>query len=63
MTLRFVFSSHTEEERRSSTDLVKESFDNLMGTKFYEEYEWQFLQNPAGVGQVLIAYDGGKPIG
>jgi hypothetical protein len=63
MTLRFVLSSHTEEERRSSTDLVKESFDNLVGTKYYEEYNWQFLQNPAGIGQVLIAYDDDKPVG
>ena len=63
MTLRFVLSSHTEEERRASTDLVKECFDNLMGAKYYEEYEWQFLQNPAGTGQILIAYDGDKPVG
>lgn len=63
MTLIFNLSSHTEEERRSSMDLVKESFDNLMGTKYYEEYAWLFLRNPAGIGQVLIAYDGDKPVG
>jgi GNAT superfamily N-acetyltransferase len=63
MTLRYTFSSHTEEERRASMDLIKESFDNQMGAKYYEEYEWLFLQNPAGIGQVLIAYDGDKPVG
>ena len=63
MTLRFALSSHTEDERRASMDLVKESFDNLMGTKYYEEYDWLFLQNPAGIGQVLIAYDDDKPVG
>src|SRR5688500_20176310 len=63
MTLRYTLSSHTEEERRASMDLIKESFDNQMGSKYYEEYEWLFLQKPAGIGQVLIAYDGDKPVG
>jgi hypothetical protein len=63
MTPRFVLSSHTEEERRASSDLVTKCFDNTVGTKYNEEYEWLFLQNPAGTGQILIAYEGDKPIG
>jgi len=62
MAPRFILSSHTEEERNDSSGLITKCFDNDLGTKYKEEYEWLFLQNPAGTGQILIAYDGDKPI-
>ena len=56
-------SSHTEDEKKASSDLIAECFDNAMGAAYEERYEWQFLRNPAGIGRILMAYDGEKPVG
>lgn len=63
MTLEFVLSSHTKEEKKASSDLINECFDYSTGIKYHEEYDWLFLKNPGGIGQILIAYDGDKPVG
>jgi GNAT superfamily N-acetyltransferase len=61
--VRFVFSSHTEKEQKASSDLIAECFDNAMGTAYADRYNWQFLNNPAGIGSILMAYDGDNLIG
>jgi GNAT superfamily N-acetyltransferase len=61
--VRFVVSSHTEDEKKASSDLITECFDNAMGTAYEKRYNWQFLENPAGTGRILMAYDGEKLIG
>lgn len=63
MALKFVLSSHTEEEKKASCTLVTECFGNWLGAKYEKEYDWLFLENPAGTGAILIAYDGMKPVG
>ena len=61
--IRFVVSSHTEEEKKASSALITECFDKAMGIAYENRYNWQFLENPAGTGSILMAYDGEKPIG
>jgi GNAT superfamily N-acetyltransferase len=61
--VRFVVSSHTEDEKKASSDLITECFDAAMGTAYENRYNWQFLENPAGTGRILIAYDREKPVG
>jgi hypothetical protein len=61
--VKFVFSSHTEKEKEASSDLITECFDAAMGAAYENRYNWQFLENPAGTGRILIAYVREKPIG
>lgn len=61
--IRYVVSSHTKEEKRASSDLISECFDKAMGIAYENRYNWQFLENPAGTGSILMAYDGEKLIG
>jgi len=63
MALKFVLSSHTEEEKKASCDLVTECFGNWLSASYAKEYNWLFLENPAGIGAILIAYDGMRPVG
>jgi ribosomal protein S18 acetylase RimI-like enzyme len=56
-------STHSKEEKTSSLDLVKESFGSGVDIVYEEYYEWQYLKNPIGRGNVLLAYDGQKAIG
>jgi hypothetical protein len=48
---------------RASCELVTESFGQEMGNAFEKRYTWQFLENPAGSGIILMAYDGNKLVG
>jgi hypothetical protein len=61
--IKFIVSSHSEEEKKASSALITECFDKAMGIAYENRYNWQFLENPAGVGSILMAYDGEKPIG
>ncbi len=61
--IRFVVSSHSEDEKKASSDLITECFDSAMGIAYEKCYNWQFLENPAGIGRILMAYDAEKPIG
>lgn len=61
--IKYVESSHTEEEKKASSDLIAQCFDSAMGISYEERYNWQFLENPAGKGRILMVYDGEKPIG
>ena len=61
--ISYSISSHTKEEIRASCDLVTESFGPKMGIAFEKRYMWQFLENPAGSGIILMAYDGNKLVG
>jgi hypothetical protein len=63
MALKFVLSSHTEQEKKGSCDLVTECFGNRESASYAKEYNWLFLENPAGIGAILIAYDGMRPVG
>ena len=63
MALKFVLSSHSEEEKSLVCDLVTECFGNWLGASYDKEYNWLFLENPAGTGAILIAYDEMKPVG
>ena len=61
--IKFVISAHTEEEKKASSALITECFDKAMGIAYENRYDWQFLENPAGIGSILMAYDGEKLIG
>lgn len=63
IALTYVLSSHTEEEKKASCDLVTEYFGNWLGAAYEKEYNWPFLENPAKTRAILIAYDGMKPVG
>jgi hypothetical protein len=63
MALEFILSSHTKDEKKGSCDLVTECFGRVLGAMYEREYDWLFLENPAGAGVILIAYDGQKPVG
>jgi hypothetical protein len=63
MALKFIISSHTKDEKKASCGLVTECFGNVLGAMYEREYDWLFLENPAGAGVILIAYDGQKPVG
>jgi hypothetical protein len=63
MAQKFVLSSHTEEEKKASCDLITECFGDWLGATYEKEYNWLFQENPAGTGSILIAYDGMKPVG
>jgi GNAT superfamily N-acetyltransferase len=61
--IRYAISSHTENEMMASCSLVTESFGPEMGIAYEKRYKWQFLENPAGPGIILLAYDGEKVVG
>ncbi len=61
--ISYNISSHKKEEISASCDLVTESFGPEMGIAFEKRYIWQFLENPAGPGIILMAYDGNKLVG
>lgn len=61
--ISYNISSHTTGEIRASCDLVTESFGPEMGIAFEKRYAWLFLENPAGSGIILMAYDGNKLVG
>jgi GNAT superfamily N-acetyltransferase len=62
-SIEYHLSTHTEEEKTSSLDLVKESFGSDVDIAYEEYYDWQYLKSPTGRGNVLLAYDGEKAIG
>lgn len=62
-SIEYHLSTHSEDEKTSSLDLVKESFGGDVDIAYEEYYEWQYLRNPIGTGNVLLAYDGEKAIG
>ena len=61
--IRYIVSSHSEEEKKASSDLISECFDKAMGIAYEKRYNWQFLENPAGNGTIIMAYDGHKAVG
>jgi hypothetical protein len=60
--ITFRASSHSDSEKEISLALVRESFGDV-DMAYKEYYDWLFLQNPAGKGKILIAYDGDRPVG
>jgi GNAT superfamily N-acetyltransferase len=62
-SIEYRLSTHSEDERTSSLNLVKESFGSDVDIAYEKYYEWQYLKNPIGRGNVLLAYDGEKAIG
>jgi ribosomal protein S18 acetylase RimI-like enzyme len=61
-SFRYVLSSHSQEEKEASLNLVRESFGSEVDIAYDEYYEWQYLKNPLGKGNVLLAYDGEKAV-
>ena len=56
-----VVSAHLEKDRQVIIDLWRR---NLADTNHLEEkYDWQFLNNPFGLGQIWILKADGQPIG
>jgi hypothetical protein len=62
-SFQYILSSHGEDEKKDSLNLMRESFGNDVDVVYDEYYEWQYLKNPLGVGNVLLAYDGEKAVG
>jgi Acetyltransferase (GNAT) domain len=62
-SFQYILSSHSEDEKKASLNLMRESFGNDIDIAYHEYYEWQYLKNPLGSGNVLLAYDGKKPVG
>lgn len=62
-SIEYRLSTHSEDEKKSSLNLVKESFGSDVDIAYEEYYEWQYLKNPIGRGNVLLAYDGERAIG
>ena len=60
---QYHLSSHSEEQRIASLNLVRESFGKDVDIGYDDYYEWQYLKNPLGNGNVLLAYDGERAIG
>lgn len=61
-SFKYLLSTHSEDEIRSSLNLVRESFGTETDIAYEEYYRWQYLKNPSGNGNVLFAYDGEKAI-
>ena len=62
-SLKYLLSTHSEDEIRSSLNLVRESFGSDVDIAYEEYYAWQYLKNPLGKGNVLLVYDGEKAVG
>jgi GNAT superfamily N-acetyltransferase len=62
-SFRYNLSSHSEDEKKSSLNLVRESFGNDVDIVYDEYYDWQYLKNPLGRANVLLAYDEERAIG
>ena len=60
---QYHLSSHSEEQRKASLNLVRESFGKEVDSAYDDYYEWQYLKNPLGNGNVLFAYDGERAVG
>jgi len=61
-TFKITLSEHTDKEKEDSISLMRQCFGGIdVATKTY--YDWQYMMNPAGQGQVFIAYDNGNPAG
>src|SRR5437867_13443316 len=61
-SLSYLTSSHSEKEKTLSMDLVRESFGDV--EESYEDYyDWTYLENPVGRGNVLFAFDADRPVG
>jgi GNAT superfamily N-acetyltransferase len=60
--IKIVKSSHGSSEINDSLGLIMESFGDV-DVAHREYYQWQYLQNPLGVGTVILAYDGNIPVG
>lgn len=56
MEIKYVKSSHSEAEKKASHELITQSFDDTSIAND-DYYNWQYLENPVGVGTVLLAYD------
>jgi ribosomal protein S18 acetylase RimI-like enzyme len=61
-SLRYLLSSHSDDQKEDSLNLVRESFGNKVDIAYVEYYEWQYLKNPLGKASVLLAYDGEKAV-
>jgi hypothetical protein len=62
-SFKYVLSTHKEDEIRSSLSLVREAFGSDVDIAYEEYYAWQYLENPLGKGNLLMAYDGGRAVG
>lgn len=58
----FKLSEHTEKEIEQSLSLVRQSFGDV-DVASREYYEWQYLKNPAGPANLMIASCGNEPAG
>ena len=62
-SFEYILSSHSEDEKKVSLNLVRESFGDEVDIVYNDYYDWQYLRNPLGIGKVLLVYDGEKAIG
>lgn len=62
-SFQYILSSHSEDQIKASLSLVRESFGSDVDIAYGDYYEWQYLKNPLGRGNVLLAYDGEKAVG
>jgi hypothetical protein len=61
-SLQYIQSNHTPEEKKASLDLVRESYGEHVDIAYEKYYDWQYLENPFGKGNIILAYEGGQAI-
>jgi GNAT superfamily N-acetyltransferase len=62
-SITYRMSGHTPEEKKASLKLVRESFLDEQDMIHEDFYDWQYLDNPLGKGNIIIAYDEDRAIG
>ena len=62
MKINYLKSSHNDEQKKATNDLMKESFEDK-DIANNEYYDWQYLKNPIGLGTVLLALDNTNYVG